>query len=339
MSTIKSNPLLHLFLVCIGGLSIACSSIESFTDQESDNKLNSRSGSPGYTDDLISDFDDPSTPLSSEDEAIVNQFLNTDLGELSYEDLTDGSVIVAGPGGGPEVVLGCAQGTLYVAAGVATGVLATAFAASGVVAAGGGVAATAPASVPIYATAGGLIGLGLSASSWGQCVAPLARMGLELISNGYFSVARGLQEVVFQSRRASVSNTQSQSTTHECKSGGKKCGDMTGRYKNAFCNPLNRKRDQLGINVHQNAICDLGGLGCADIAEIARLAAGCWKGRHAVTQRCFNGKADPGHRLATEYAEGDFFSCIDLSFDLGCGDFSIEDRLIDQAEQSYPECL
>ena len=172
-------------------------------------------------------MEEPTSSLSPEDEAIIKQFLNTDLGELSYKDLSDGSLIVAGPGGGPEVVLGCTQGTLYVSAGVATGVLATVFAASGVVAAGEGVMAIAPVSVPIYAT--------------------------------------------------------------ECKLGGKKCGNMTGRYKNAFCNPLNRKRDQLGINIHQNAICDLGDLKCADIVEITRLAEGCWKGRHAVTQRCFNG--------------------------------------------------
>ena len=58
-----------------------------------------------------------------------------------------------------------------------------------------------------------------------------------------------------------------------------------------------------------------------------------------MTDRCYGGRADRGHELATEYAEGDFFSCVDRSFDMGCGDFDLEDRSVDSAENSYQECL
>lgn len=276
------------------------------------------------------------------DYAAVQQLLAAELGEVEYGDLTDGSIEVAGPGAGPSVVLSCQEGVAMVTAGVATGVLATALAASGVLAAGGGVVATAPASVPVYATAGGLIGFGLSSSSWITCLAPVARLGLALIQNGYFSAARGIQSLVSQwsgSSDRDQAASGATSATSDCRQRSRECGDMTGRYKNSFCNPLNRKRDGLDIDVHANGICDFGGIGCQEIAEIARLAAGCWRGRKAVTDRCFNGQADYGHKLATEYAERDFFSCIDLSFDMGCGDFGLEDRLFDQAENAYPECL
>ena len=277
--------------------------------------------------------------LTAEEKALIDQFLAESIGELEFGDLTDGSTIVAGAASGPDVVLQCTHGAVSVVAGVAVGTLATVFASSGVVAGGGGAAVTVPASLPLYATAGGLIGFGVSSSSWATCIAPLARMGMGLIYHGYYSAARGLQAIVFQARGESAGQSRAQSTTSECKSGSRKCNDMTGRYKNSFCNPLNRWRDQLGVNVHQYGICELGGLSCDDLAEIARLAAGCFRGRQAVTQRCFDGRADPGHKKATDYAERDFFSCVDLSFDMGCGDYSIEDRLDQQAQNSYPECL
>ena len=271
--------------------------------------------------------------------AYVDEFLSAQLGSLEMGDLTDGSNVVAGPGYGPSVVLSCAEGALYVAAGAATGTLATIFAASGVAVGGGGVAVTAPASVPMYAAAGGLIGLGLSTSSWATCIAPLAQVGLGLIQHGYLSAARGLQSIVFEMRRSSPSQSQSQSNSGECRQGSRKCGQMTGRYKNNYCNPLNEWRDWLNINVHTHGICDFGGLSCSEIREVAGLAAGCWRGRKAVTDRCFDGQADPGHRKASQYAERDFDSCIDLSFRTGCQDYSIEDELDRQAQNAFPECL
>lgn len=335
-----------LFLISLCSLN-ACSDMESLEDEESVEKAY---GNESYYDDY-NEYDDGTNQeqlLKSDDEEIIDQFLSTDIGQLESGDLTDGSVLVAGTGAaGPAVVLNCSKGALYISAGVATGVLATVFASSGVLVGGGGVAATAPASVPIYATAGGLIGLGLSSSSWASCIAPLARVGFSLIHNGYFSAARGLKAIVSQARQDSRSDTQTyapsqtqtQTHTDECQSNGRKCDQMTGRYKNNFCNPLNTRRNDLGVNVHDYGICDFGALSCNDLAELARLAAGCWRGRQAVTQRCFGGQADYGHKRAAEYAERDFFSCVDASFQMECGDYSIEDRLDDQAQNAYPECL
>ena len=334
-----------LISLFISAISVGCS--ESGVGQEGVGKA---SQSPyGYYEDPYEDpYSDPyaqsDNPWSEADLDAVEELLATDIGEIEDGDLTDGSALVAGPGAGVSVVLSCQEGVAYVTAGVATGVLATVLAASGVVAAGGGVAVTAPASVPVYATAGALIGFGLSSSSWVTCLGAVAQIGLGLIQNGYFSAARGIQSLVSQwsgdaTRDRDQATSGAQSTTSTCRSGTRECNDMTGRYKNSFCNPLNRWRDRLGVDVHANAICDLGGLNCQEIAEVARLAAGCWRGRKAVTDRCFGGQADYGHKLATDYAEGDFFSCIDLSFDLGCGDGGIEDRLFDQAESAYPECL
>ena len=340
-SIIYSVMLLCFMISCFGGLSGCSDALEVEQNILDKSSYHERS----YYDDPYADpyGETSENPwgMHHDDEAVIEQLLAQDLGYLEPEDLTDGSTVVAGPGYGPSVVLSCQEGALYVIAGAATGVLATVFAASGVVAAGGGVAATAPASVPMYAAAGGLIGLGASSASWGRCITPLARVALGLIQNGYLSAARGIQELVFQMRRGSdaQSQSQSQSVTDECRGKGRKCNDMTGRYKNNFCDPLNEWRDWLHVDVHEAGICDLGGLSCADIAEIAQLAAGCWRGRQAVTQRCFGGRADPGHQRATDYGERDFFSCVDLSFEMGCNDYSIEDRLDQQAQDAYPECL
>ena len=331
-----------LLLLSMFSLS-ACSDVESLRDRDSIDKTY---GSESYYDDYYQDDDHQEQAFKADDEEVINQFLSTDIGQLESGDLTDGSLLVAGSNvAGPAVVLNCSTGVLYVSAGVATGVLATVFASSGVLAAGGGVAVTAPASVPIYATAGGLIGLGLSSSSWASCAIPLAKVGLGLIGNGYLSAARGLKSVVSQIYQGARSDdqasapSQTQTRAEECQPGGRECDNMTGRYKTNFCNPLNAKRDNLGINIHENGICDFGGLSCDALAEIARLAAGCWRGRQAVTQRCFGGNADYGHAQATEYAELDFFSCIDASMDMSCGDYSLEDRLDDQAQNAYPECI
>lgn len=328
----------RLFVMTLMSSTLLSGCADMSTQSEGADKTFSSSGS---YDSLSSDADGDTygeTALSPEDQDTVQQLINTNLGALEDGDLTDGSTLVAGPAYAPEVILSCQEGVAYVSAGVATGVLATVLAASGIVAAGGGVVATSTASVPVYATAGGLIGFGLSSSSWTTCIGAIASVGLGLIQNGYFSAARGLQSLVLQwsGDRAS---SGAQSAAQSCRQGSRQCNDMTGRYKNTFCNPLNRRRDQLGINVHEYAICARGGLSCQEVVELARLAAGCWRGRQAVTDRCFGGRADDGHRLATEYAEGDFFSCVDLSFDLGCGDPMIEDRLFDQAESAYPECL
>ena len=107
--------------------------------------------------------------------------------------MTDGEVLVAGPGGALTAVLGCAEGSLYVAAGALTGALATTVAASGAVA-GPTVVATSSASVPIFAAAGGLFGLAVSGGAWAACAHGLAQLGTALYdAGGYDSAVRGLQ--------------------------------------------------------------------------------------------------------------------------------------------------
>ena len=140
-------------------------------------------------DDIFAD-DDSVDGAAKED---VETFLALNAGEATEYDLTNGDVLVAGPGGGLTAVLGCAQGSLYVAAGALTGALATTVAASGAVG-GPTVVATSSASVPIYAAAGGLIGLAVSSGAWSQCAGGLARLGTALFdAGGYDSAVRGLQ--------------------------------------------------------------------------------------------------------------------------------------------------
>ncbi|MGA0303456.1 MAG: hypothetical protein ACO3K3_05295 [Schleiferiaceae bacterium] len=96
--------------------------------------------------------------------------------------------------------LSCEQGVISVVHGVAVGALATALAAGGLSLAGVGGTATIPASVPLYATAGGLIAFGLSGETWTNCLFGLARLGFALMQNGYWSAARGIQNIVRSNR-------------------------------------------------------------------------------------------------------------------------------------------
>lgn len=277
---------------------------------------------------------------SSEEEAYIDELLNAWLGDPEEGDLSDGSVLVAGPGAsGPEVILSCSQGTVAVTAGVAVGALATALAGSGVALAGVGASATIPASAPLYAVAGGLIGFGLSGDAWGNCLLGLARLCWGLMTNGYASAARGVQSVVRANRSSGAfARPTAPSRTAECRPNGRHCDNMTGRYHADFCDRVDPTRDFLGIDVHTTGVCDLGGLGCNELSELIRLSAGCWLGRQAVTDRCYDGSADEGHRKAMEYAKRDYNSCLNAFVRGGCGDRSIGDEFQSQARQAFPEC-
>ena len=227
---------LLLTLGCINLLS--CSDVETSPDGSSEKLLGDYNEDPfesyGYD-----EFEEDPWSTSSDEQAVIDEFLSLDLGEEQAGDLTDGEVLVR-PVSGVEVVLSCSRSTLYVAAGAAVGALATVFAASGVLAGGVGVSATAPASVPLYAAAGGLIGLAASSGSWTQCFAGLANLGLQLAFNGYLSVARGLQGVIQRpQRQRTVSGTNTGTSSSECQGGGRQCRQMHDRYKN-FCGPLER---------------------------------------------------------------------------------------------------
>jgi len=343
-----------LIYVCVSSVILSsCSDV--MTSEGDDSAVDKTFGS--YYEDPYNDTYSVSDPdaygdqsadgwYSEDEEALIDEFLNTWLGDPLEGDLTDGSTLVAGPALSPDVVLSCERGVVSVTHGVAVGALATALAASGLSLAGVGGTATIPASVPLYATAGGLIAFGLSGEAWSNCLFGLARLGFALMQNGYWSAARGVQNIVRSNRsggalsRPSAPATTSTSTaTAECRPHGEKCEAIKHRYKDVFCAGVEDIRDFLGINVHDHGVCDLGGLSCADLDELMRLASGCWIGRQTMTDRCYDGVADEGHRRATEYAKRDFNSCVRKFRALSCGDAdSRRDAHQQSANESYPEC-
>ena len=191
----------------------------------------------------------------------VETFLALNDGEATEYDLTNGDVLVAGPGGGLTAVLGCAQGSLYVAAGALTGALATTVAASGAVG-GPTVVATSSASVPIYAAAGGLIGLAVSSGAWSQCAGGLARLGTALFdAGGYDSAVRGLQLAIRGSGRQSASSDRDTSiaATITC---SQATYDRLKQRKKSWCGSREKPR-----SCHDDA---LYGRTWADCGEIQR---------------------------------------------------------------------
>ena len=123
-------------LFALSTLTLACSDITGSSGGEGVDKTYGSYYDDPYNDSYsVSDpnaFGEADSPYSQEEEAYIDEFLNTWLGDSTEGDLTDGSTLVAGPGAsGPEVVLSCSQGTVAVTAGVAVGALATALASSG----------------------------------------------------------------------------------------------------------------------------------------------------------------------------------------------------------------
>ena len=317
---------------------LSCSETNT-VNSDSSNKLFDEYNSDPYLDSSNS-FDDDydSWGVSQEDQSIIDEFLAQDLGEPQYGDLTDGEILVAGPAVGIEVVLGCSEGALYVAAGAATGALATAFAASGVLVGGVGVGATAPASVPLYAAAGGLIGLAASSPSWSQCFVGLARLGFAFIQQGYFSAARGLQTVIQRPTRSrSTSGTTTAST--ECQGGGAKCSQMNRRY-HSFCDPL-EDATKFITGVWNGDLCKsslfFSNYSCGDLSNMIRDAAACEAGRRLVTQRCYGGRWDSGHVPPWENAKKQLRDCSTL-YRRNCGELPDPQSLQSDAENQYPEC-
>jgi len=343
-----------LFSLCLSvTLSLSCSDIAGSSSDEG--SVDKTYGS--YYDDPYNDQYSVSDPeafeadgewyYSPEDEMVIDEALSIWMGEGQEGDLTDGSALVAGPGSGPEVILSCSEGLVTVAAGVGTGALATLLAASGFAFAGVGGTASVPASLPVYATAGGLIGLGLSSDSWFTCIPGLARLAITLWYNGYDSAARGLQSIVRQQRGAATARparpsatARPQAATAECRPGGRQCDDIYNRYKFQHCKASEQLRTDLRLDIHQFALCELGGVTCADLNQLLSSIAGCWVGRQTMKERCYNNTADAGHQQAIDYAKRDFESCINQFRSLGCGDASwFKSRLEEQARSSYPECL
>ena len=166
--TLPNNFMARLYftlLLTLGCISlISCGDAQTSTDDSTEKLLGDYNKDPFGDSYGYDEFEDPWL-TSSDEQAVIGEFLSLDLSEEQAGDLTSGEVQVAGPAFGVEVVLSCSQGTLYLAAGAAVGDLATVFSVSGVLVDGAGVAATAPASVPMYEAAGGLIGLAASSSS------------------------------------------------------------------------------------------------------------------------------------------------------------------------------
>mgnify|MGYP000017617243 CR=1 FL=1 len=337
-----------LALVVLAPLCFTSCSDVNETDSQSTSKLYSDENS--YWDDYEdnqygSPYDDDNSwaqsenDLSANDQALIDEFLAQELGAVEYGDLTDGEVLVAGPGYGVDVVLACSEGALYVTAGVATGALATVFAASGVVAAGGGVAVTAPASVPLFAAAGGLIGLASSSGSWTQCFGGLAQIGLGLIRQGYFSVARGFQQVLRRSS-PSASNSGTAAGTSTCTAGSQACRQMNQRYHN-YCDSLEEATQAVtgrwngGLCTQANRFFQR--YDCNKLYDLVRDAANCEAGRRLVTDRCYGGQWDQGHLAPWNNAKNQYRRCSSL-YQERCGSLEDYQTIKSQAEDLYPEC-
>lgn len=321
---------LFLALSCSESSEIASGSTEKIFDEySSDPYLDSSNA-----------FDDGNSQwgISESEQSVIDEFLAQYIGEPEYGDLTDGEVLVAGPGSSVQVAIGCREGSLYVVAGAFTGALATLVAGSGLFAAGVGVAGTSTASVPLYAAAGGMIGLAASAPSWTECFGSLAYLGLTLIQEGYFSVARGLQSVLRKpSRNQSYAGTNTASA--ECQGGGSKCRQMNNRY-HSYCNPLEEANTYL-TGAWNGDLCksDLffTNFSCDDLYRMVQDAAGCEAGRRLVTNRCYGGQWDANHIPPWKNAEKLLRQCSDL-YMRRCGNVPSENQLKSDAENQYPEC-
>ena len=231
----------------------------------------------------------------------IDRLLSLDAGEHSRWDLTDGSVIVAGPVYGVTAVLACTRGTLYVAAGTVTGVLATTFAAAGV-ATGPGVTVTASASVPIFAAAGGLIGLAASSGSWSTCADGLARLGVALFQEGgYDSAVRGLQRLFGYSPPATTSRAPARTQPVQAVSSGRTCSDSTFRQLNARKNGLCKAHER-PHSCHDQSLYGWGGTNCAEIQRRITHGSRCVDARRELNNACFGGQghADANGRRTTE---------------------------------------
>lgn len=329
---------LLLTLGCINLFS--CSDMQTSPDGSSEKLFGDYNEDPFGESYGYDEFED-TWSTSSDEQAVIDEFLSLDLGEEQVGDLTDGEVLVAGTASNVKVVLSCSQGTLYVAAGAAVGALATVFAASGVLAAGAGAAVTAPASVPLYAAAGGLIGLAASSGSWTQCFAGLANLGLQLAFNGYLSVARGLQGVIQRpQRQRTVSGASTGTASSECQGGGRQCRQMHDRYKD-FCGPLESATEAL-TGRWDGGLCTqearfFGRYTCNDLMDFVQQAAGCEAGRRLVTNRCYGGNWDQGHIPPHRNAKNQLRNCSNL-FRSRCGELPDTPRITSDAESQYPEC-
>lgn len=319
----------------------SCTGTEDLSSSQNEDKIFGDYSDDSYyhsSEDYFAD-DDEGWSTTGDDQALIDEFLSYDLGEPQYGDLTDGEILVAGPALGVEVVIGCSEGALYVAAGSATGALATVFAASGVLAGGVGVGATATASVPLYAAAGGLIGMAASSASWGQCFGGLANLGLNLIQQGYFSAARGMQSVLRRPTR-STSMSGATSASAECRGGGSKCRQMNNRY-HSFCDPL-ETATQLLTNRWDGGLCTnadryFRNYSCNDLSSMVKNAAGCEAGRRLVTDRCYGGNWDRNHIPPWRNAQNQLRNCSNL-FRQRCGSLPSGDQIRSEAENQYPEC-
>ena len=318
-------------------MSLSCSDANDISSNSTDKTFNNYNSEP-YLDSSNSFDDGNEWEVSESDQTVIEAFLAQDLGEPQYGDLTDGEILVAGPAASVEVVLSCSEGALYVTAGVATGALATAFAASGVVVGGAGAGATIPASVPLYAAAGGLIGLAASAPSWNQCFVGLAHLGFAFIQQGYFSAARGLQSVIQRPTR-SGSAAGSNTTTSECQGGSTQCRQMNRRY-HSHCDPL-EDATKFITGTWNGDLCKsnlfFSNYTCNDLFNIIRDAAACEAGRRLVTERCYGGRWDRGHIPPWENAKKQLRDCSTL-FRSRCGDLPDPQNLQSDAENQYPEC-
>ena len=332
---------LCLTLCSMGALS--CSDAQKSSDGSTEKLLGDYNEDPfgdGYGYDEFEDTEDPWS-TDYDDQTVIDEFLSMDLGEEQAGDLTNGEVLVAGPGSSVQVVLSCSQGTLYVAAGAAVGTLATVFAASGVLAGGVGVGATAPASVPLYAAAGGLIGLAASSGSWTQCLTGLANLGIQLAFNGYLSVARGLRGVIQRpQRQQAVPGTNSTTANSECQGGGRQCRQMHDRYKD-FCDPLEEATEVI-TGRWDGGLCTqearfFNRYSCTDLMDFVWQAAGCEAGRRLVTNRCYGGNWDQGHIPPHRNAKNQLRNCSNL-FKSRCGDLPDTPTITSDAENQYPEC-
>ena len=335
--------LLLSFLVCALGATVGCADLGTGADGERSER---KTGSNGWGDDPLYDESPYDEPLWGDENAgeevdpVVTEFLAQELPRS--EDTSPDALLYAGPGYGPDVALACAQGTLYVAAGVATGALASTLAVLSVPS-GPGAAALAPSSAGLFMVAGGMIGLGGSLASWGSCVAPVARLGMELIWNGYARVAGDLQGLVLQIN-AALSRPQaganSETRTRTCSRS--QCGNMTRRYHQNFCDPLDQWRGDFGLHaLDATRLCEAaaGFLDCQDFSSLIDLAAGCFKGRRAVSDRCHPGDLDNGHATAMRIAEQDLNICLDFFQRAGCGDRrSTKNNALKRGEEAFPEC-
>ncbi|MEE2644056.1 MAG: hypothetical protein VYD19_03900 [Myxococcota bacterium] len=336
----------HLFLcllICGLGATVGCADLGTGPDEERSERKTSSDGwggDPLYDE---SSYDEPlwgDESTGGEIDPIVSDFLAQELPRS--EDTSPDALLYAGPGYGPDVALACAQGTLYVAAGVATGALASAFAVLAVPS-GPGAAALAPSSAGLFMVAGGMIGLGGSLASWGSCVVPVARLGMELIWNGYARVAGDLQGLVLQinaalSRPQADANTGTRTRT--CSRS--QCANMTRRYHQNFCDPLDQWRGDFDLHALDGTrLCEAaaGFLNCQDFESLIDLAAGCYKGRRAVSDRCHPGDLDHGHATAMRIAEQDLNICLDFFQRAGCGDRrSMRNDAFKRGEEAFPEC-